>query len=212
MFNVCPQCGEYCVEKVIEPCEPGSAKAAYAICPFCHYAHRFLRQPLFIITGASGVGKSTACLALVPILNECVVLESDILWGMIQATPEDNYRDYRNTWLRLAKNIGQSGRPVVLCGTAVPEQFETCPERRYFSTLHYLAMTCDESLLAERLRQRPAWRHSVSATFVERMLEFNGWLKTHAGKTNPPMTLHDTGHCSPAETVEEVAGWIRQRL
>lgn len=212
MFNVCPQCGEYSVEKIIEPCGTGSESAANAICPSCHYAHRFLRQPLFIITGASGTGKSTACLALVLILNECVVLEADILWGMVQATPEDNYRDYRNTWLRLAKNIGQAGRPVVLCGTAIPEQFETCLERRYFSTLHYLAMVCDDSVLAERLQQRPAWRQSDSAAFVERMLEFNSWLKANAGKTNPPMTLHDTGHRLPAETIEEVAGWIRQRL
>src|SRR5690349_1107456 len=74
MFNVCPQCGEYCVEKIIEPSEPGSANTAHAICPFCHYAHQFFRQPLFIITGASGAGKSTACLALVPILEGAVNL------------------------------------------------------------------------------------------------------------------------------------------
>src|SRR6266496_6638262 len=70
-------------------------------------------------------------------------LVSDILWGAVPATPANNYSDYRNMWLRVAKNIGQAGRPVVLCGTAIPEQFETCPERRYFSTLHYLAMVCD---------------------------------------------------------------------
>lgn len=212
MFNVCPHCGEYCVEKAIEPSEPGFANIAYAICPFCHYAHQFLCQPVFIITGASGAGKSTACLALVPILQECVVMESDILWGMVQATPEDNYHDYRNTWLRLAKNIGQCGKPVVLCGTAVPEQFETCPERRYFSTLHYLAMVCDDDVLVERLQQRPTWRQSGSAAFVERMLEFNRWLKLHASTTKPAMTLLDTSHCLPAETVEEIARWVRQQL
>jgi 2-phosphoglycerate kinase len=212
MFNVCPQCGEYCVEKTIELSGPGSARAAHAICPFCHYAHQFLQQPLFIITGASGAGKSTACLALVPILKECVVMESDILWGVIQATPEDDYRGYRNTWLRVAKNIGQSGKPVVLCGTAVPEQFEACSERRYFSTLHYLAMVCDDEVLVERLRHRPAWRQSDSTAFVERMLEFNRWLREHTDKTDPPMTLNDTSHRSLGETVEEVAYWIRQRL
>lgn len=212
MFNVCPQCGEYCVEKTIEPSDPGSAKTTYAICPFCHYAHQFLQQPLFIIIGASGAGKSTVCLALVPILKECVVMESDILWGMVRATSEDNYHGYRNTWLRVAKNIGQSGKPVVLCGTAVPGQFEACSERCYFSTLYYLAMVCDDSILAERLLQRPTWRQSGSPDFVERMLEFNRWLKLHAGTTKPVMTLLDTSHCSLDETVEEVSNWIRQRL
>ncbi len=206
MFNVCPKCGEYSVEKTIDPSGP------FAICPFCDYAHPFLQQPLFIITGASGSGKTTACLELLPLLHECVVLESDILWGAFPATPEDNYRDYRNMWLRVAKNIGQSGRPVVLCGTAIPEQFEGCPERRYFSTLHYLAMVCDDELLEERLKQRPKWRQSGSIEVIEDMIQFNRWLKEHASATRPPMTLYDTSYRLIVETTNAVAQWICQRL
>jgi len=51
VFNVCSHCGEYAVEKMIDPAGP------FAICPFCTYAHPFLQQPLFLITGASGAGK-----------------------------------------------------------------------------------------------------------------------------------------------------------
>ena len=108
MFNVCPQCGVYSVEKTIASIGP------FAICPFCQYAHPFLQQPLFIITGPSCAGKTTVCLALVPLMEECVIMESDILWGAFPATPENNYSDYRNMWLRVAKNIGQAGHPVVL--------------------------------------------------------------------------------------------------
>lgn len=206
MFNVCPNCGEYAEEKQIDPA------GSFAICPHCHYAHPFLRQPLFIVTGASGAGKSEACLALVPILNECVVMESDILWGLIPSTPEDNYRSYRNAWLRVAKNIGQAGRPVVLCGSALPEQYEHCPERRYFSTLHYLALVCEDEALSERLKQRPAWRKSGTPETLERMLQFNRWLSEHASSTQPPMTLCDTTNRSIAETAACLAQWIRQRL
>jgi predicted kinase len=209
MFNVCPHCGEYSVEKMIEPTGPGTANA---ICPFCHYAHPFLRQPLFIVTGASGSGKSTICLALVSRLKECVVLESDILWGVVEATPENNYRDYRNVWLRVAKNVGQAGKPVVLCGTALPEQFETCPERRYFSTLYYLALVCDDATLAQRLQSRPAWRHANTTTVIERMSDFNRWLKANAGETQHPMSLYDTGHRSIDESVGDIARWVREQL
>jgi hypothetical protein len=159
-----------------------------------------------------GTGKTTVGLALVPILKECVVMESDILWGMVPATPEDNYRSYRNLWLCVANNIGQAGRPVVLCGTALPEQFEDCPERRYFSTLHNLAIVCDDDLLVERLRSRPAWRQTHSVEFVEDMLQFNGWIKANAHMTSPPMTLCDTSQRTIAETVAYVAHWIRERL
>lgn len=100
----------------------------------------------------------------------------------------------------------------MLCGTALPEQFEDCPERRYFSTLHYLAMVCDDDLLVERLRSRPVWLQTHSAEFVEDMLQFNRWLKANAHMTSPPMTLCDTSQRAIAETVAYVAQWIRQRL
>jgi hypothetical protein len=206
MFNVCPQCGEYAEEKQIDPAGP------FAICPHCQYAHPFLQQPLFIVTGASGAGKSTACLALASVLRECVVMESDILWGLIPSTPEDNYRSYRNTWLRLAKNIGQAGRPVVLCGSAVPEQYENCPERRYFSMLYYLALVCEDEALTERLKQRPAWRKAGSTETVQRMLQFNCWLKNHADTSQPPIMLYDTTNRSVPETAAFIARWIRERL
>lgn len=139
-------------------------------------------------------------------------MESDILWGVVPATAENNYNDYRNIWLRIAKNIGQAGRPVVLCGTAIPEQFEACPERRYFSTLYYLAIVCDDALLEERLKLRPQWRKAGSSEFIERMLQFNRWLKEHATTTNPPMTLYDNSQRSIQETTGDVAQWIRERL
>lgn len=206
MFNVCPQCGEYCVEKTIDPAGP------FAICPLCQYAHPFLQQPLCVITGPSGAGKSTICLELIAMLREeCVVMESDILWGAFSAIPENGYSNYRNMWLRVAKNIGQGGRPVVLCGTAIPEQFETCPERRYFSILHYLAIVCEDTLLQERLLQRPQWRKSGTDEVIKEMLRFNRWLKEHATMTNPPMTLYDNNRSIEA-SVGDVAQWVRERI
>jgi predicted ABC-type ATPase len=199
VFNVCPQCGEYSVEKTIDSSGP------YAVCPFCHHTHPFLQQPLFIITGPSGAGKTTVCLELVSRMNECVVMESDILWG----NSSENYHDM---WLRVAKNIGQAGRPVVLCGTALPEHFEACPERRYFSTLHYFAMVCDDVLLKERLKFRPQWRGSGSNDVVEQMIQLNRWLKEHATTTNPPMTLYNSSRQPIQETTKDVAQWIRERL
>jgi len=206
MFNVCPGCGEYSVEKSIDSSGP------YAVCPHCHYAHPFLMQPLFLIGGASGTGKTTVSLSLVSILKECVVLEKDILWGLVKTSPADNYSSWSNVWLRIAKNIGQSGRPVVLCGTALPEQFEECPERRYFSILYYLTLVCDDDLLVERLQHRPEWRQTHTPEFLEDMVQFNRWLKANADITRPSMTLCDTSHQNIDETVAFIAKWIRQRL
>lgn len=206
MFNVCPGCGEYSVEKSIDPTGP------YAVCQHCHYAHPFLMHPLFLISGASGTGKTTVCLSLVSMLTECVVLEKDILWGMVKSSPAENYSSWSNVWLRVAKNVGQSGRPAVLCGTALPEHFEVCPERRYFSTLYYLTLVCDDDLLVERLQGRPEWRQTHTPEFLEDMVQFNRWLKANASLSRPPMTLYDTSHGDIDETVKYVAKWVRERL
>ena len=51
MFNVCPTCGEYSVDKEIDIFGP------FAVCPACRYAHPFIRQPLFIVTGPVTQGR-----------------------------------------------------------------------------------------------------------------------------------------------------------
>lgn len=131
-MNVCFRCGMYRADKVIDPSGP------YAICPECGYKHRFLQLPLLIVSGASGAGKSTVCHHLLGRVTQAVLLDSDILWRAEFNKPEANYRDFFETWLRVCRNISQSGRPVVLfgAGVGVPENIEDCVERRYFSKVH----------------------------------------------------------------------------
>jgi len=200
MFNVCPNCGEYRVDKIIVPDGP------YAVCPHCEYQHKFVRLPLFVLTGASGVGKTATCLALAAKTTNFVVMESDILWRKEFNQADTGYRDYRETWLRVCKNISQAGKPVILCGAGIPAQFEECVERRYFSDIHYLALVCDDEVLASRLRNRPAWR-GASAEYIDTHVEFNRWLKANAQSTQPPMTLLDTSKIAVSETVEQVEQW-----
>lgn len=94
-------------------------------------------MPLHLVSGASGTGKTAVYHFLTGKVNEAVLLESDILWRSEFNKPETNYRDYFETWLRMCKNISQSGRPVVLfgAGVGVPDNMEPCIERRYFSYL-----------------------------------------------------------------------------
>lgn len=216
MLNVCPHCGLYAADKEI--CRQAGALAR-AVCPHCGHGHSFRRLPLFVITGASGAGKSVVCLELLDAqlrdeawVPACVYLEQDMLWRDEFADPEGGYRAFRNLWLRLAKNVGQAGRSVVLCGSVVPEQYETCPERRYFSDIHYLALVCDKDRLCERLMARPGWRQSGSPAFLERMVDFNRWFLEYEPGREPRITLLDTSALSVHETARSVAGWIQSHL
>ena len=206
MFNVCPNCGEYRADKRIVPA------GAYAVCPHCEYQHQFIRLPLFVLTGASGVGKTTTCLALAARAKDLVVMESDILWRDEFNQPATDYRSYRETWLRVCKNISQAGRPVLLCGAGVPEQFEQCVERRYFSDIHYLALVCEDEVIASRLRSRPAWRGSSAEGYIEEHVAFNRWLKNNARRTRPPIAVLDTSAITVDESVAGVEDWINKCL
>lgn len=206
MFNVCPNCGEDRADKIIDP------EGLYAVCPDCNYRHKFVRLPLFVLTGASGVGKTTTCLDLAAGTNDLVAMESDILWRDEFNQPETNYRNYREMWLRVCKNISQAGKPVILCGAAVPAQFEQCVERRYFSAIYYLALVCDDEVLAAQLRDRPAWRTTRADEQIKEQVAFNCWLKENAQGTRPPMTLLDNTEITVGQCVEKVMRWVSDCL
>jgi hypothetical protein len=206
MLNVCWACGLYRADKIIDPLGP------FAICPECGHHHPFRQLPLLVISGASGAGKTVVCQALLGRLPEVVPLDADILWRPEFDTPQDHYRAFFETWLRMCKNVSQAGRPVVLfgAGMGVPANLEPCVERRYLGRISYLALTCDPAVLAQRLRQRPAWR-SCSTAFIEAQLQFNCWFQLEGQQASPPVDLLDTTYASIAETTAAVAAWIRAR-
>jgi broad-specificity NMP kinase len=199
MFLVCPACGVEDAEKGIDPRGP------HAVCPRCGHRHRFRRFPLLVVAGASGAGKTTVCLALAGRVRRAVVLETDVLWGSASFDPADDYRAYRRAWLRIALNVSQAGRPVVLCGFA-PGSLDGLPEARYFAAVRYLALVCDADALAGRLRRRAAWRELTDDAFVDRALAFNARLRATA-----PDQL-DTTNSTPEETAAHVLRWIEAHL
>jgi hypothetical protein len=206
MFNVCDACGSYHPDKLIQPGAAGAS--SHAVCPTCGHKHAFVRSPLWLVTGASGTGKTTVLRRLQG-MREVVLFDSDILWG---PHFEKDARGFFESWLRICKNTAQVGRPVVLsgAGTGVPSNLEACVERRYFAELHYLALICDEATLAARLRARPAWRRSGTEENVEDQLRFNRWFQREGPER--AITLVDTSRETPEATADRVRSWISRTL
>jgi hypothetical protein len=143
-----------------------------------------------------------------------VLLDADILWQPAFSTPEDGYRAFFASWLRLCLGIHQAARPVVLFGggCAVPANIEPLAERRYFSAVHYLALTCDAAELMARLRARPAWRASAEEPFLSQQLAFNAWLRDPPAEAAALLAPLDTSSCAVDVTIGVINRWISAAL
>ena len=167
------------------------------------------KMPLFIITGASGAGKSTVAERLFEKEYKYIVLESDLLWNNIYNTPEDDYAEYRKLWLRICANISQVGMPVVLCGCATPEQFEIHGEIRAFSEIYYIAVVCDEETLVSRMKYG---RKIQDENWINSSLDFNNWLRNNAECAKPEIYLLDTTGMTAEQAADIADKWICARI
>ena len=201
MFNVCPQCGTYEVEKEIIEIDTQS----FAQCSHCNHHHPFHRLPLFILTGASCTGKSTTALHLQQHAQNVVVLEND-LYHLKELTQD--YFVQRELILRTCKNVAQAGKPILLEGCNIPEHFEKSLEKRYFSKFHYLAIVCSDSIHRQRMKERPEWRGFNTEEQTRPHLEFNQWFWKNHNTPDTEIQLLDNSTISVEETAEKVMEWI----
>lgn len=167
------------------------------------------RNRLFIITGASCIGKSTASEILFKSEKDYIVMESDLLWSDVYNTPNDGYRAYRELWMRLCSNISQIGMPVVLCGCVTPEQLEVCDARKYFSEVVYIAIVAKKDELIKRIKHG---RNVTDENWIDSSIEFNEWIKSNAIKTTPNIILVDNTDMSSEETANKIDEIIRQNM
>lgn len=194
MINTCKRCKEYQIDKEIIHRNGKS----FAICGHCKYPNPFISLPLFIISGASGVGKTTTMRLLKQEISNMVFLDGDIMTKAHFSCPKENENIFR-----IFKNIHQNGLPVVLSTCLFPQHFENSLEKRYFSKIHFLALYCSERDLLKRLSKRPKWRHKISSPFVET----NRWVKSQL-KHNTQMTFFNTSEKSPVEIKDEIKQYL----
>ena len=112
-------------------CGPGTVMAAdpgaHSLrCPRCGAGSWLPALPLFVVTGASGTGKSTITGPLRALLPGCLVAETDVILHVAAL----GWDTWRNTWLQLAHAAALGGQATVLTGSFTPGQLEGLPARK----------------------------------------------------------------------------------
>jgi gluconate kinase len=187
-------------------CGPGAVlrpdrQARRLRCPRCGGERRLPDQPLFVVAGASGSGKSTITEPLRRRLAACEVFETDVTLHVAAL----GWDTWRNTWLQLAHAVALNGRATVLCGPLAPEHLEGLPGRCLVGPIHFCSLDCPDVVLAERLRARPAWRGWTEERILEQQ-RFGGWLRS---RIRPRF---DTSVLNADEVADRVAGWVQRLL
>jgi hypothetical protein len=173
-------------------------------CELC--GRTYSRLPLFVLNGATGVGKSTIGAIAADLLPECVHLDGDLLWSMAYFGDEAAIDAYYSRWLRLVAEISQGGRPVVLRGANNPDRWEASPLTSYFTAIHYLALVAAPGVHEARLRARELPDDVAKDPNFRDYLKHNRWLRANA------TDQVDTTALEPVDAAERVAGWVRERL
>lgn len=154
--------------------------------------------PLFIVTGASGSGKTYVVQELRRAMPSFDVFDPDHIVEFIG----HDWEKLRNIWLRVARNIAESGRMTIICGTMMPWDIEKCVDFPYFRRVYYLNLHCNDDTREKRLRERD-W----SEAMIQDHMDFAKALLDIADKRfDPPMPTIDTTNTD----VELVASQIKE--
>lgn len=158
------------------------------------------KLPLFIVTGASGSGKTYIVKELRRIMPEFDIFDPDNLIEFI----EHDWEKMRNIWLRVARNIAQSGRMTILCGTMMPWDIAKCVDFPYFKHVYYLNLHCNEETREKRLQERNWSTEMIQEhkNFAKRLLEIADT------EYDPPMPTIDTTEAAVSGVASQIREWV----
>jgi hypothetical protein len=182
-------------ELVAEP------KAHLLRCRACGDTRPLPLLPVFVVTGASGTGKSAIVDGLRVRLPGCEVLETDLILDVAEL----GWETWRNTWLLVAYGLSLNGRSTVLCGSLLPEHLEGLPARPLVGPIRFCNLDCPDEVLARRLRDRPLWRGWDEGRILEHQ-RFAARLRAHVTPS------YDTSVLSVDEVADAVASWVTAHL
>lgn len=203
MVGICPKCGSWEWDKqVIED-------KNRIECQQCGHQWKFKSMPLFVLTGCSGVGKTTTAQELLQRDTNFIVMDADFFYNLLPHDTNEDYRNWVEQILSLSKNVMQGGKPLLWTMAGALENFEIAYNRRFFTEIYFLALVCDSESLEKRMREG---RHIMDPNWIKGSVDYNRWFVENGTVSNKRVDTYDITGKTVSEVADYVAQWVEERI
>lgn len=201
MIEVCLHCGNRAWNKYIEE--------QTIVCPICGSKWDFLKFPLFFITGASGVGKTTAAQILQRKTQNFIVLDADMFYNIMPHNTEEDALKQTEQIMYFSRNAMQCGKPLVWTKAGDIDILSIASGKSYFSEIACLALVCSDEQLQSRMRDG---RGIKDAEWIHCSLDYNRYFLEHNKIGNTQYELLKVDDKTPEETATEIEHWLMRKM
>lgn len=201
MIGICPKCGNYHWDKTVTETE--------IACPQCGHRWAYRRLPLFILSGCSGVGKTTTAQELLQRQTDFIVLDGDIFYNIMPHECDEDYQRQVEQILSLSRNLMQCGKPVLWTMAGSLDKIHHTYNCRFFSRIHCLALTCEESALRRRMTEG---RGIADKGWLQSSADYNRYFQTHGQLGDLRFETLDITDKSVTAVASAVDAWVQSKL
>ena len=200
MITICPRCGSHKWDKEVDE--------NVIACPNCGEKWDFIKKSLYILTGCSGIGKTTTAKEIQQLTEDFVVLDADMFYNIMPHDTEEDYFAQVEQMESLSKNIMQCGKPVIWTMTGNIDKIPQTYHCRFFDKIYVLALVCSEESLRRRMTEG---RKITNDGWINSSVEYNDFFRTHDQIGEVRYETLDTEGKTVSEVAEAVLSWLKKQ-
>ena len=194
MISICPRCGSYQWNK--------TATATHITCPECKHIWPYRQGKLFLLSGCSGVGKTTTLLRLSGMTKDFTVLDADMFYDPDALSKLEQIG-------RLSVTLTQQGQHILWANAGGLDRIKDTYHRQFISEIKCLALTCAPDELRRRMVEG---RGITDEGWLRGSMDYNEYFRTHDALADVRFDKLDITHLTPDEAAQHVHAWMTNQL